>query len=81
MKELLNRLVKFKVEPPTFTGVKVFEDIPLEELAITSLDKFFKTWDLHGRYPNILEDSVGGEGSLLMLTYARSNYRRRLVDS
>ena len=52
---------KFKVEPPTFTGVKVFEDVTLEELRnYIDWTPFFKTWDLHGRYPNILEDEVVG---------------------
>ncbi|MDD7983825.1 methionine synthase [Lentisphaera marina] len=52
----------FKVEKPSFTGVKVFEDIELSELRkYIDWSPFFKTWDLHGRYPKILEDEVVGE--------------------
>lgn len=51
----------FKVEKPGFTGVKVFEDIKLSELRnYIDWTPFFKTWDLHGRYPDILDDEVVG---------------------
>lgn len=52
----------FNVEKPSFTGVKVFEDLDLNELRnYIDWTPFFKTWDLHGRYPAILEDEVVGE--------------------
>ena len=52
----------FKTEKPSFTGVKVFEDLELAELRnYFDWTPFFKTWDLHGRYPDILEDEVVGE--------------------
>jgi len=46
---------------PDFTGVKVFSQQPLEQL-IPYIDwsPFFHTWELRGRYPTILEDSVVG---------------------
>ncbi len=46
---------------PAFTGVKVFDHYNLSELR-TYIDwtPFFSTWELHGKYPNILEDSVVG---------------------
>ena len=52
---------------PDFLGTRVFDDYPLAELA-TRIDwgPFFKTWELSGRYPDILEDDVvGGEARKL----------------
>ncbi len=47
---------------PTFTGVKSFEDYDLSEL-VERIDwtPFFRTWDLAGTYPRILDDDVVGE--------------------
>lgn len=46
---------------PTFTGIRVFEDYPLEELrAYIDWTPFFMTWELAGRYPKILDDEIIG---------------------
>ena len=47
---------------PSFIGIRVLEDYPLEEIA-KNIDwtPFFQTWELAGRYPKILEDDVVGE--------------------
>ncbi len=46
---------------PAFTGTKVFEDYDLSELRqYIDWTPFFSTWELHGKYPNILEDKVVG---------------------
>ena len=46
---------------PAFTGVKALPQQPLDQL-IPYIDwsPFFHTWELRGRYPTILEDSVVG---------------------
>jgi 5-methyltetrahydrofolate--homocysteine methyltransferase len=46
---------------PSFTGTKVFEDYPLEDL-IDYIDwtPFFHTWELRGSYPRIFDDKVVG---------------------
>jgi 5-methyltetrahydrofolate--homocysteine methyltransferase len=46
---------------PSFLGIKVFEDYSLEELR-NRIDwtQFFRTWELAGRFPQILEDEVVG---------------------
>tara|TARA_B110000008_G_scaffold261283_1_gene282541 strand:+ start:1026 stop:3650 length:2625 start_codon:yes stop_codon:yes gene_type:complete len=48
--------------PPKAFGVFTLNDFPLENLR-SSIDwtPFFMAWDLHGRYPRILEDEVVGE--------------------
>jgi 5-methyltetrahydrofolate--homocysteine methyltransferase len=52
------------VGKPAFTGVKVLTEIPLDEL-IRYIDwtPFFQTWELKGRYPQILEDEKYGEAA------------------
>jgi 5-methyltetrahydrofolate--homocysteine methyltransferase len=49
---------------PTFTGLKVFETYDLAEL-VERFDwtPFFRTWDLAGTYPRILEDGTVGEAA------------------
>ena len=47
---------------PMFLGNKTLMDYPLEDI-VERFDwtPFFKTWELHGKYPDILTDSVVGE--------------------
>ncbi|WLQ15584.1 methionine synthase [Hahella aquimaris] len=49
---------------PTFTGVKVFDDYPLQELVdYIDWTPFFISWDLAGKYPRILQDEKVGEAA------------------
>ncbi len=46
---------------PTFTGVKQLKNYPLEELVrFIDWGPFFQTWDLWGKYPQILDDATVG---------------------
>jgi 5-methyltetrahydrofolate--homocysteine methyltransferase len=46
---------------PCFTGIRVLDDYPLEELVpLIDWTPFFQTWELSGHYPAILEDPVRG---------------------
>ncbi|WP_265132433.1 methionine synthase [Chryseobacterium oranimense] len=46
---------------PNNLGVTVIEDQDLRELLpFIDWSPFFRSWDLHGKYPNILEDEVVG---------------------
>ncbi|MCG8441040.1 MAG: methionine synthase [Caulobacterales bacterium] len=49
---------------PSFLGARTFEDYPLGEL-VDRIDwtPFFRTWDLAGVYPRILQDEVVGEAA------------------
>jgi len=55
------------VNAPTFTGTKVFEDYPLDELVpYIDWTPFFHTWELRGSYPKIFDDkNVGDEAKKL----------------
>jgi 5-methyltetrahydrofolate--homocysteine methyltransferase len=54
-------------QKPTFTGTKVFESYPLEELVpYIDWTPFFHTWELRGSYPKIFNDKyVGTEAKKL----------------
>ena len=46
---------------PVYTGIKVFDNYPLTELVdYIDWTPFFQTWELSGRYPDILQDPVVG---------------------
>jgi 5-methyltetrahydrofolate--homocysteine methyltransferase len=47
---------------PEFTGVRVLSDFPLSDLReFIDWTPFFRTWELKGSYPRILEDEKFGE--------------------
>ncbi len=49
--------LEFSPEGPPFTGIRVLEDVPLAELEpYIDWTPFFQTWELRGRYPQILEE-------------------------
>lgn len=51
-----------EIEKPNKLGTYVLEHITLEELLpYIDWSPFFRSWDLHGKYPAILEDTVVGE--------------------
>ena len=50
------------ITTPIELGAQVFSNFPLEELVpYIDWSPFFQTWELYGRYPNILNDEVVGE--------------------
>ena len=59
---------KFKIDweneeifTPNNLGIKIIENQDLNELVpFIDWSPFFRSWDLHGKYPNILEDEVVG---------------------
>ena len=53
---------QFKPTPPKTLGGITLTGFPLEELVpFIDWSPFFRSWDLHGKYPDILTDSVVGE--------------------
>ena len=53
--------LEFKPIKPKFIGRRVFQNIDLQLLReYIDWSPFFRTWDLHGKYPAILEDEVVG---------------------
>ncbi|MBX3174454.1 MAG: methionine synthase [Gemmatimonadaceae bacterium] len=65
---------------PSFEGVRVLDDFPLQEL-VPRIDwtPFFQTWELAGSYPSILDDAVVGEAARNLFRDAREMLER-IVD-
>jgi 5-methyltetrahydrofolate--homocysteine methyltransferase len=50
------------IPPPEFTGTRIYDPVPLDEIVpFIDWGPFFSAWELHGRFPQILEDEVVGE--------------------
>jgi 5-methyltetrahydrofolate--homocysteine methyltransferase len=53
---------------PEFLGTRVFDSVPLEEIVpFIDWGPFFSAWELHGRYPDILQDPVVGPEATKLL--------------
>jgi len=67
---------------PTFLGVRSFDDYPLDEL-VERIDwsPFFATWELKGRYPDILEDPIVGTQAASLFDDAQAMLRRLLDEN
>ena len=58
---------------PAQPGVTVFDDWPLADLVpVIDWTPFFASWDLHGRYPAILDDDVVGAAARPLYADARA---------
>ena len=63
------RKKKFKIDwktseivKPKQLGIQIIEDFDITKLeAFIDWSPFFRSWDLHGKYPEILKDDVVGE--------------------
>jgi 5-methyltetrahydrofolate--homocysteine methyltransferase len=65
---------------PNFTGIRVFENYDLNELSeYIDWTPFFQTWELAGRFPQILQDAVVGAETQKLYNDARS-LLRRIID-
>jgi 5-methyltetrahydrofolate--homocysteine methyltransferase len=54
--------VGYEPPAPTFLGRRTFDDYDLAEISrYIDWTPFFKTWELSGRYPAILDDALVGE--------------------
>ncbi len=52
---------KAVIDKPEFNGTRQFDNYSLKELVeYIDWSPFFSAWDLHGRYPRILEDEIVG---------------------
>jgi len=58
---------------PQFLGYKTLENYPLEKLVdFIDWTPFFISWDLAGKYPNILKDKVVGEAATNLFNDAQA---------
>lgn len=65
--------IENQLTEPLFCGVKVFNNIPLNEvIPLIDWSFFLKAWDFEGKYPAILEHPERGEQAGVLLKDARS---------
>jgi 5-methyltetrahydrofolate--homocysteine methyltransferase len=58
---------------PKELGIQVLEQLSLKELLpYIDWSPFFRSWDLHGKFPDILTDEVVGEQATTMYAEARA---------
>jgi 5-methyltetrahydrofolate--homocysteine methyltransferase len=67
---------------PKQLGIQVFKDYPLAEIArYIDWTPFFQTWELHGRYPKILQDEVVGEEARKLFADAQAMLKRIVAEN
>jgi 5-methyltetrahydrofolate--homocysteine methyltransferase len=79
---------KFKIDwdkedipTPNFIGEKTFKDFPLQDLVpYIDWTPFFQTWELAGRYPNILTDKVVGEEATKLFADAQEMLNKIITE-
>jgi 5-methyltetrahydrofolate--homocysteine methyltransferase len=65
---------------PKFLGINVFDNYNLEELSnYIDWTPFFASWELRGKFPEILKDEIVGEQAQHLYNDARS-LLRRIID-
>ena len=70
-----------EVDVPEFTGSRVLRDFPLADLLpYIDWSPFFHTWEIRGRYPDLLDDPVRGPAARELLANARE-LLDRIVDA
>ncbi|WP_226550111.1 methionine synthase [Celeribacter naphthalenivorans] len=71
----------YKVEAPKFFGAKVIEDWDLAEIAeYIDWTPFFRTWELKGVYPKILDDPKQGEAARALFADAQAMLKRIIEE-
>ncbi|OAN79993.1 methionine synthase [Sulfitobacter sp. EhC04] len=70
----------YTVPAPRFTGAKIIDDWDLAEIAeYIDWTPFFRTWELKGVYPKILEDEKQGEAARALFADAKEMLQR-IID-
>jgi 5-methyltetrahydrofolate--homocysteine methyltransferase len=66
---------------PRFTGVRVFDPVPLEEL-VRYIDwmPFFNAWEFAGKFPDVLTDPVVGEAASNLYADARRALKQLIAE-
>ncbi len=66
---------------PRFTGIKTFEDYPLQELVeYISWTPFFGAWELRGSYPAILDSPTYGKEARRLFSDAQRLLSKMIED-
>jgi len=67
--------------PPTFTGTKTFNNYDLAEIAeYIDWQPFFIAWEMHGKFPAILTDSVIGTAATNLYNDAQKLLKKIIYE-
>lgn len=70
-----------KISQPNELGIQVISEFDISKLEIfIDWTPFFKSWNLHGKYPNILTDEVVGEQALILFEDAQFLLKRIFIE-
>lgn len=70
----------FKPVVPTFTGTKIFDNYDLGEISkYIDWTPFFIAWEMHGKYPKILEDEKIGKEATRLFNEAKA-LLKKIID-
>lgn len=70
-----------EIKTPNKTGIEVIEDFDLSKLEeFIDWTPFFRSWELHGKYPAILTDEVVGEQATILFNDARFQLKKILDE-
>ncbi len=68
------------VVKPNKLGITVLQDYPLADLAqVIDWTPFFQTWELSGKYPDILQDKIVGEAAQNLFADAKAMLQK-IID-
>ena len=71
---------KFEPVQPAFLGVKIFDSVPLQEIAeFIDWQPFFIAWEMHGKFPQLLSDEVIGEAATRLFADAKA-LLKKIID-
>lgn len=82
------RAKKYKIEwnqtsivKPNKLGIQVIQDFDITKLEeFIDWSPFFRSWDLHGKYPNILEDEIVGTQATELFRDAQELLQRIFLE-
>ncbi len=70
-----------KIVPPKELGIQVIDEIDLEKLLpFIDWTPFFRSWELHGKYPDILKDDVVGTQATDLFADAQAMLKKVLSE-
>jgi 5-methyltetrahydrofolate--homocysteine methyltransferase len=69
------------IPTPEFLGPRAFDPVPLDEIVpFIDWGPFFSAWELHGRFPDILQDKVVGSEATKLFADAQALLSRIVAE-
>jgi 5-methyltetrahydrofolate--homocysteine methyltransferase len=66
---------------PNFIGTQTIYPEPKELIDFIDWTPFFQTWDLHGKFPAILDDDVVGEQAKILFADAQKMLKQMIAEN